>query len=304
MSYPRQVLPGMTYMITRRCTQRQFLMRPDRETNNAFIYCLAHAASKFGVHVLFTIANTNHHHTGIYDHEGVFPAFIEHFHKLFARCQNSLRGRSENFWAAEQTSVVSLADPGAVLDKMTYALTNPVKDDLVERADEWPGVNAFEAIVEHRPLTAERPAHFFRDAGGMPAAVSLTFVRPREFAHLSSQEFADLVRENVRRVEEECAVDRRRRGVRVLGRDGVLRQDWRGCPSSREVRGELNPRVAARSRWSRMEALQRNRAFRDAYAAARQAFLSGQRDVEFPAGTYWLRCFAKVTCTPRLPLAA
>jgi len=31
-------------MITRRCTQRQFLMRPDPVTNNAFIYCLAVAA--------------------------------------------------------------------------------------------------------------------------------------------------------------------------------------------------------------------------------------------------------------------
>jgi hypothetical protein len=27
-------------MITRRCTQRRFLLRPDRETNNAFTYCL------------------------------------------------------------------------------------------------------------------------------------------------------------------------------------------------------------------------------------------------------------------------
>jgi len=36
----------VTYMITRRCTQRQFLMRPDDETNNAFIYCLAEAASR------------------------------------------------------------------------------------------------------------------------------------------------------------------------------------------------------------------------------------------------------------------
>jgi putative transposase len=304
MSYPRQVLPGMTYMITRRCTQRQFLMRPDRETNNAFIYCLAHAASKFGIDILFTIANTNHHHTGIYDREGIFPAFIEHFHKLFAKCQNSLRGRSENFWAAEQTSVVHLVDPGAVLDKMTYALTNPVKDDLVERADEWPGVNAFEAIVQQRPLFADRPAHFFRDDGSMPAAVCLTFVRPPEFAELSAAEFADLVRENVHRVEVECALDRQRRGVRVLGPERVLRQDWRASPKSREAPGGLNPRVAARSRWSRLEALQRNRAFRDAYAAAREAFMNGQRDVEFPAGTYWLRCFAKVACAPRLPLAA
>ena len=41
-------------MITRRCTQRQFLMRPDRETNNAFIYCLAVAAHRFNIRVLFT----------------------------------------------------------------------------------------------------------------------------------------------------------------------------------------------------------------------------------------------------------
>jgi len=61
-------------MIMRRCTQRQFLMRPDRETNNAFIYCLA-----VGARVLFTAAMSNHHHTGIEDPEGNYPAFIEHF---------------------------------------------------------------------------------------------------------------------------------------------------------------------------------------------------------------------------------
>jgi len=41
---PRQVLPRQFYLITRRCTQRQFLLRPDAATNNAFLYCLIHAA--------------------------------------------------------------------------------------------------------------------------------------------------------------------------------------------------------------------------------------------------------------------
>jgi hypothetical protein len=41
---PGQVLPGQFSMITRRCTQRQFLLRPDRETNNASTYCLIEAA--------------------------------------------------------------------------------------------------------------------------------------------------------------------------------------------------------------------------------------------------------------------
>jgi REP element-mobilizing transposase RayT len=138
-------------MITRRCTQRQFLMRPDRETNNAFVYCLAVAAERFGIRVLFTVAMSNHHHTGIYDPDGCYPAFIEHFHKLFAKCQNALHGRWENFWSSEQTSVVRLVDPNDIIDKMTYALSNPVKDNLVDRAHHWPGVTSLHFLLHARP---------------------------------------------------------------------------------------------------------------------------------------------------------
>jgi len=41
---PRQVLPRQFYLITRHCSQRQFLLRPDRVTSNAFLYCLIDAA--------------------------------------------------------------------------------------------------------------------------------------------------------------------------------------------------------------------------------------------------------------------
>jgi transposase InsO family protein len=47
MSLPRQVLPGEYYMITRRCSERRFLLRPDRATNNAYLYCLIEAALRF-----------------------------------------------------------------------------------------------------------------------------------------------------------------------------------------------------------------------------------------------------------------
>ena len=44
MTLPREVIPERFYMVTRRCTQRLFLLRPDSETNNVFLYCLAEAA--------------------------------------------------------------------------------------------------------------------------------------------------------------------------------------------------------------------------------------------------------------------
>ena len=51
MSFPRPVLPGKRYLITRRVTQRLFLLKPSRQVNEAFLYCLAVAAEKFGVEV-------------------------------------------------------------------------------------------------------------------------------------------------------------------------------------------------------------------------------------------------------------
>jgi hypothetical protein len=56
MSLPRQVLSGAYYMITRRCTQRQFLLRPDRATNNAYLYCLLEAALRFQIDILIMCA--------------------------------------------------------------------------------------------------------------------------------------------------------------------------------------------------------------------------------------------------------
>ncbi len=43
---PRQVLPHQFYLITRRCTQRLFLFRPDAATNNAFLYRVSRGGAR------------------------------------------------------------------------------------------------------------------------------------------------------------------------------------------------------------------------------------------------------------------
>ena len=86
--------------------------------------------------------------------------------------------------------VVRLVDPGDVVDKMVYALTNPVKDKLVEKAHHWPGVSSVGAIMHGKTLVASRPRHLFRDEGGMPDIVSLSISRPTPFKDPSQIEFA------------------------------------------------------------------------------------------------------------------
>ena len=291
MSVPRQVLPGRFYMITRRCTQRQFLLRPDAATNNAFTYCLVEAAQRTHVEVLLTCAMSNHHHTIIFDREGRYPEFVEHFHKMFARSQNALRGRWENFWSSEQVCVVMLVGREDVMDKLVYTAMNPVKDHLVDRSHHWPGVNGLTALLTGRALRAERPRHFFRTEGNMPGTVELRLRIPPELG--VEAEMLEELRERVERAESTLAAERKKTGQRVFGRRAVLDQSWQARPVGTEPRRDLRPRVAARSKWSRIEALMRNKLFVKQYESARCAWLSGMLTV-FPAGTYWLRRFANV----------
>ena len=125
MSFPRQVIPGRAYLVTRRCTQRQFLLRPDPQTNNAFVYCLGYAALKAQLDIVAFIANSNHYHAVVVYPHGNIPKFLEVFHKLMAKHQNALRGCWENMWSSEQTSLVALVGPEDTMAKVTYTLTNP-----------------------------------------------------------------------------------------------------------------------------------------------------------------------------------
>ncbi len=288
---PRQVLPRQFYLITRRCTQRQLLLRPDAPTNNAFLYCLIDAASRCEVDVLLPCAMSNHYHVVIYDRAGRYPEFIEHFHKLLARSQNALRGRWENFWSSEQTCVVRLVDREAVLDKLAYTAANPVLGNLVERVHHWPGVNGLSALLNGRAIRARRPLHFFRADGRMPDELEMSLTIPSALG--PAAEVLSELRDRVRRLELERAAERRRTGGQVLGRRAVLAQSWRAQPGGRELRRGLRPRVATPNKWARVEALLRNRSFVLEYTKARAHWRDGIATV-FPPGTYWLRRFASV----------
>ena len=110
---------------------------------------------------------------------------------------------------------------------------------------------------------------------------------------LRPAQFRAELHHQVTATEAAVAVERRRTGAGVLGRRAILRQSWRACPTRREPRRQLRPRVAARSPWSRVEALLRNRQFLAAYREARDRWVAGTL-IPFPIGTYWLRRFAHV----------
>jgi REP element-mobilizing transposase RayT len=288
VSAPRQVLPEQCVFVTRRCTQRQFLLVPERALNEAVLYCLAEAALRTGLQVLWFVALSNHIHYALHDAEGRYPEFIEHFHKMLARVLNAYHGRWENFWASEQASVVRMLDASDVLDKMIYSLCNPVAAHLVTRATEWPGASSLVAQYNDKTLVLRRPAWFFAEDGVMPAEVELRFARPRGFEHLSHDAWQALIRERIAAKEVEHAADRETRRVRVMGRNAVMNQSPKAKPRTSEPRRGLRPTIACRNKWRRIEALQRCVQFRQQYRQALTQRRAGDIAVLFPHGAYKL----------------
>jgi hypothetical protein len=292
---PRPVFPGQFLTIQRRCTQRQFLLRPDEETNNAFTYLIAEAAQRTGIHIILPQMMSNHHHTNLYDRHGKHVEFRERFHKLMAKSQNALRGRWENMWSTEEPCTIETVAAEDLLNQLVYIATNPVNDDLVDKVHHWPGPKFVQALLSGRPIKAKRPSHFFREEGPMPEEIELTLGLPDDFPEKAA--FLAELEKRIAEVEEQHARERMQSGRRVLGRRCILRQSWRDTPTSREPRRNLRPRVAARDKVDRIAALRRNKEWLLEYRSTRLLWLAGF-DVEFPYGTYWLARFAGVRVKP------
>lgn len=98
MTLPRCILAQQTYLVTRRCLGRRFLLRPDDALNNAFLYCLALAADKHGVQVHGLCAMSNHYHLVLTDPKGVLPDFMGWLNRQLAMCVKRLRRWDEVVW--------------------------------------------------------------------------------------------------------------------------------------------------------------------------------------------------------------
>ena len=293
MTAPRRVLAGTTYLVTRRCAQRQFLLRPSQDTTAIFLYVLAVAARRYGILVHAACVLSNHFHLVLTDPHAHLPAFSQYLDSLVARAVNSSLGRWESFWAPSSYSAVALIAPEDVIAKTAYVLANPVAAGLVRTGREWPGVwTGPEQFGTTR--TFRRPAAFFSATGLLPETVDLEMTIPP--CSPSADAFRSTVTHAVARLERDAIQERIQSRRGFLGVARVLAQHWSRRPADPEPHRELSPRVAALDRWKRAEALSRAVQFLKSYRAAWAERCAGAVEVVFPAGTYLLRVMHGVPC--------
>jgi len=294
MTAPRQVLPGTTYLVTRRCSQRQLLLRPSKLTNDLFGFLLAVTAGRFGVQVHAFCVMSNHVHLVLSDPAARLPAFSQFLDSLVARSLNAALGRWESFWAPSSYSAVALATPGDVVAKTAYVLANPVAAGLVRHGRHWPGLWSAPDQIGAGELEFRRPEHFFRTDGAMPDRATLALVTPPGFA--SAEEFRLALAGELAAQEEAATAARAAEGLDFLGVDRVLTQPPTAQPAPGEPRRALSPRVACQDKWKRIEALGRLVEFLRAYRRAWREWRAGLVGAVFPAGTYLVRVTHGVAC--------
>jgi putative transposase len=295
MTAPRRVLPGSTYLITRRCSERRFFLKPSPLTNEIFLYVLGVAAQRYHVLVHAFGVMSNHYHLLVTDPGGRLPEFMRYLDSLVARATNASLGRWEGFWASGASySAVTPGDTDDIVRKAAYILANPVAAGLVENGRDWPGLWSAPEQLGSAKLIARRPKVFFSEEGDMPESVELVLTVPPGFA--SAEEFQDRVAEATAALEAESRRELAAKKQGFLGRARVLAQKPFARPVSLEPRRKLNPRVAARDKWKRIEALSALKEFLSAYRDAWSRRRAGLPDVVFPAGTYQLRVEHGVCC--------
>jgi putative transposase len=311
MTRPRPIVPKTLCFVTARAVGRMFRFVPQRDVVRVFEYLFAVAAERFGMKVHEALCMSNHFHVLMSDVDGQLPDFMHYFDSLLARSLNAMRGTSGSVFE-KGYSLVVVTDDAKALEHAVYTLANPCAAHLVRRSKQWPGFSTLrmkygetrkierpklglwtqaQTQIERgrkRPRNSERDQHRGKPSR-LPDVVDLTLERPPIYIELSDAELRTELRQQLDAEELALIKKRGHEDREVLGVSKVLAQPWYGFPGRPADMFGTNPTVSGRTKWVRIEALQRRREFELAYARARASFLAGIREVLWPFGTWLMR---------------
>jgi putative transposase len=198
MTVPRCILSDRTYLITRRCSERRYFLRPESKIVCIFEYLLGLACERHGILLHGYVCMSNHYHLVVTDPDGALPDFLQFFNSLLARAVNCTRGRWESFWSRDSYNAVELLEDADILDKLVYTLVNPVNAGLVGRARDWEGASSISLRFGGRRIVP-RPSIFFSER--MPEHVSLELRVPHSLGHVRGHELHDELAKRIGVVE-------------------------------------------------------------------------------------------------------
>jgi REP element-mobilizing transposase RayT len=226
-------------MVTNRCFQAQFVLRPDPETNRLILLWLQRAARIYDVQVIAYCFMSNHFHIIVRLKKPNLSAFMAYFQRNLARALNLHRKRYDSVFPKRFHSLPIL-DHGGLLKEIAYVLLNPVKASQVAHPDQWPGVISWGKHM------------------GEQGHDDIELVAPPKWADLDADQLAEAFRTLIKRDLDDLQYVRKRVGGkrtrrRFTGAKKVLARAWWRRPkkpkrgrAARAAPPERRPRTSKR----------------------------------------------------------
>ncbi|WP_437617125.1 transposase [Sorangium sp. So ce834] len=298
MSQPRAIVPGATYLLTRRVLRRHFLLRPDSAITRLVIYSLAVSAQRYGILVHALCVMSTHLHLVVTDTRGELPRFLQRFHRIVALGAKILRAWEGPIWDHATTSAVHLSTRDALVEKIAYTLANPVIAGIVEHAHEWPGAKVLVRELGCGALRARRPEIYFNPKNPEwteEATIQITL--PPMIANSDAERFrSDIAAQlDLHEKRARATLKRQRRGFLGPARAGKV-SPYKRATTIEPIR-DINPTFAVGRGQpdARNNAIAAIHAFRTSYRKSLEQWRAGVRNTMFPIGTWWMRVFHGVS---------
>ena len=295
--HPRWIRADLAYANTQRTIDRQFLFKPDPTVRNIIGASAARAQKKHPVKLYWLEYNINHEQEGVAplsdspQHLNNVVLFKKTFHRILAEELNRYYGREGGIFSTPARTVPCL-DNVSLEQQFFYALTNPVKDGLVDRLSHWKGFSSYNQLArgEDEVFTYYDRTAWHKSGQKKPIQAFMKSARV-EFTPLPSlenmkpEERRMYIRREVRLIEQSCREQRALEGRRVMTPARLQRTDPRDRPVNRPKRTP-KPLCHCSSPGLAKEYKDMHLEFLKSYRISSAYYRSGVYDVEFPPGSF------------------
>jgi putative transposase len=279
--------------VTVRTVHGRLLLRPSRAANDLIVGVIGRAQKKYAMRVHALAVLGNHAHALLTpDSPQQLAAFMDFVAGNIAREIGRLHDWREKFWARRYRSIVVSHEEEAQVSRLAYLLAQGVKEGLVERPQQWPGVHCAQPLLEGSDLEGawfDRTAEYeARRRGQSSCAADFATAERVVFSPLPCwAEFdAAVYRQHVATLVDRVIEDARRarNGKPALGKKAILRQH----PHDKPIHCDRSPAPAvhAASREIRIMLRAAYWQFLAAFRDAARRLSRGDRLVRFPPGAF------------------
>ncbi|HEX7180606.1 MAG TPA: hypothetical protein VF756_02100 [Thermoanaerobaculia bacterium] len=286
---------GTLVEVTCRTIQSRMLLRPSPELNEILLGVLGRAQRLYGVGICgYSFLSTHYHLVLRVRDAEQLASFAGYFNSNVAREVARLTGWTDKIWSRRFDAILISNEEGAQVERLTYVLSNGVKEGLVARLEDWPGVHCVSAL-----LTGQSPeGTWFNRTREYSARQRGEEIRPRSFAetevvtleqlpcwaHLSPESYRERIAGLVQTIEEDAAAERAQIGIEPLSPEAICRQDPKSQP--RNTKKSPAPAFHAFTRRARKELWEMYGKFVAAFREAAEKLRSGDRNARFPSGSF------------------